>query len=586
MKSKQHGVFSNFLFIIRYTYNINKLFLGLKIAQITLNILSQFVPIIFIRLILNEISLNRNFKMTLVYISIFSLLTFLANVILTTLDYFSKNQLEITIRKMKNELGNVVMKMDYCSVEQPQIRDFVELASDSINFSTVYTQIEIIITTFFAAIGLISIIVTVQPIILLFVAFSSIIRLLVDKKNRKLWGKWRPKYAPLLRKLNYFFRIMKTVEFGKEIRINNLQKWIYQKTDEHTEEYLKKATKHNFEIQRNGIVASLANIIQESFVYLVLVYNVVFNGLTIGDFSMYITSINKFIDNVSSLINAVSTIMQVSLFVGDFRYCLDLSNQKNESKTILPNKELILIEFKNVSFKYPNSDKYVLKNISLKFKSNETYSIVGINGAGKTTLVKLLCRFYEPTEGEILINGINIKYIDNYTNILSAVFQDYKLFSFSVEDNISLSDDSNKSEIYNYIKKCGLEKKINQLPQKLKTFVNKEFSSEGIEFSGGESQKLVLARALYKNAPIVILDEPTSALDPISEAELYSKFNEISGGKLAIYISHRLSSCQFCDQIIVLDQGEVVQCGSHSELVNERGLYAQLWGIQSQYYMG
>lgn len=245
------------------------------------------------------------------------------------------------------------------------------------------------------------------------------------------------------------------------------------------------------------------------------------------------------------------------------------------------------VEFKDVSFQYPNTGTYVLRHVNLKFKVGEKLAVVGMNGSGKTTFIKLMCRLYDPTEGEILLNGINIQKYDykEYLSIFSVVFQDFRLFALSLGQNVSASAayDSEKAE--KCLKKAGFDKRLASMPDGLDTFLYKDFSTDGVEISGGEAQKLALARALYKDAPFIILDEPTAALDPISEYEVYSKFNEIAGGKTAIYISHRLASCRFCDQIAVFHTGEIIQKGTHEELLADRkGKYYELWNAQAQYY--
>lgn len=244
------------------------------------------------------------------------------------------------------------------------------------------------------------------------------------------------------------------------------------------------------------------------------------------------------------------------------------------------------IEFCDVSFKYPSSDSYALRNVSLKFKNAERLAVVGMNGSGKTTFIKLLCRLYDPTEGKILLNGVDIrKYdYDEYMSIFSVVFQDFKLFSFSLGQNIAASVEYNKAKVEDCLNEAGFSNRLQEMIDGVDTWLYKDFDEKGVEISGGEAQKIALARALYKDAPLIILDEPTAALDPIAEYEIYSKFNEIVGSKTAIYISHRLSSCRFCDDIAVFDNGQIVQRGRHDELVDSDGKYHELWYAQAQYY--
>lgn len=242
-------------------------------------------------------------------------------------------------------------------------------------------------------------------------------------------------------------------------------------------------------------------------------------------------------------------------------------------------------EFKDVSFQYPGSDVRVLDHVNLKFNVGEKLAVVGKNGAGKTTLIKLLCRLYEPTEGEILLNGINIwKYsYQEYTKIFAPVFQDYTLFSLQLEDNIVFSKDSDEERLMDCLDKVGLKDRVNRLPDGLHTQLNHN-NGEGVDLSGGEGQRIAIARALYKDAPFIILDEPAASLDPIAEAEIYEKFNELVNGKTSIYISHRMSSCQFCDRIVVFKEGKIVETGTHASLMKENGEYARLFRTQAEYY--
>ncbi|MBQ8922684.1 MAG: ABC transporter ATP-binding protein [Oscillospiraceae bacterium] len=243
-------------------------------------------------------------------------------------------------------------------------------------------------------------------------------------------------------------------------------------------------------------------------------------------------------------------------------------------------------EFRHVWFKYPNTEQYVLRDVNLKWRIGEKMALVGRNGCGKSTLVKLLCRLYDPTKGEITLNGIDIrKYdYDDYMALFSVVFQDSSLFAFSLAENVAASTEYDTEKVEDCVRRSGLSERLNTLPEGINTYLYKEFDEHGVEISGGEAQKLCLARAIYKGAPFIVLDEPTAALDPISEHDIYTKFNGIVGTRTAIYISHRLSSCRFCDEITVMDNGEIVERGSHDMLVTAGGHYAELWSAQAEYY--
>lgn len=246
------------------------------------------------------------------------------------------------------------------------------------------------------------------------------------------------------------------------------------------------------------------------------------------------------------------------------------------------------IEFRNVSFRYPGSKEYALKNFFMKLKVGERLAIVGKNGSGKTTMIKLLCRLYDPDEGEILLNGVNIKKYrhEEYAALFSVVFQDYTLFSLEIGENVAVSQKPDADRVRKCLQDSGFKERFDSLPKGMKTYLYKDYEDEGVEISGGEAQKLAMARALYKNAPFVLLDEPTAALDPVAESEIYTNFDKIVGNKTAVYISHRLSSCKFCDRIAVFKEGMLVQYGSHEELLLDAdGEYAVMWNKQAMYYV-
>ena len=309
---------------------------------------------------------------------------------------------------------------------------------------------------------------------------------------------------------------------------------------------------------------------------------------SIGSVVQYVGAINQFTNGLSQLITSASDFWLNAEYV---KLYLDFLNTPSPKyRGTLPvekrNDNEYEFEFRDVSFKYPGTDAYALKNFSLKLRIGERLAVVGMNGSGKTTMIKLLCRLYDPQEGEILLNGINIQKYDynEYLSLFSVVFQDFQLFAFSAGQNVAAAVKYDNSKAMECLDKAGVGERIRQMAKGIDTPLYK-VDEDGVEISGGEAQKIALARALYKDAPFIVLDEPTAALDPVAEYEIYSKFNEIVGTKTAIYISHRLSSCRFCDDIAVFHQGEMIQRGSHEELLkNQKGKYYELWNAQAQYY--
>jgi len=309
-----------------------------------------------------------------------------------------------------------------------------------------------------------------------------------------------------------------------------------------------------------------------------------------GSVTQYIASITALSRGVASFVETVGDMKNNAVFLKTTFAFLDIPDLMYQGSLTTEKRSdcNYEVEFRDVSFKYPGSESYALRHVSMKFRIGQRLAVVGMNGSGKTTFIKLLCRLYDPTEGEILLNGINIrKYkYDDYMALFSVVFQDFGLLSFPVGQNVAASEKYDRAKVRDCLEKAGLSERISEMSDGMDTYLYKDFNSKGVEISGGEAQKTAIARALYKDAPFIILDEPTAALDPVAEAEVYSKFNDIAGDKTAVYISHRLSSCRFCDAIVVFDGGRIVQQGSHEKLVaDEDGKYHELWYAQARYYV-
>ncbi len=309
----------------------------------------------------------------------------------------------------------------------------------------------------------------------------------------------------------------------------------------------------------------------------------------LGAVTQYVASITKVSGGVSSLISTLGDMRNNASFLAQVFEFLDIPNNMYQGSLTVEKRRdrKYEVEFRNVSFKYPGSDNYALRNVNIKFEIGKRLAVVGMNGSGKTTFIKLLCRLYDPTEGEILLNGIDIRKYNyaEYMMIFSVVFQDFKLFALKLGENVASKVDYDSERVLDSLKKAGFTEKLADMESGLATYLYKDYDKDGVNVSGGEAQKIAIARALYKDAPFIILDEPTAALDPVAEAEIYSKFNDIAGDKTAIYISHRLSSCKFCDEIAVFHEGAVIQQGTHASLVaNEKGKYFELWQAQAQYY--
>lgn len=390
----------------------------------------------------------------------------------------------------------------------------------------------------------------------------------------------------------FFYHLINNYSMGKDIRIFKMSDMIRRKGMEARKD-IESAQKQAI---KDGMkVGAWALLVQNLFTVAVYVYvgiKAIYGMITIGQVTKYISAITLLQSQISVLFSLLININTQNLYLESYSELMAVKNQKYDG-TLPVEKRLdneYELEFRNVSFHYPNNDKMVLKNVSFRLKTGHKLAIVGANGAGKTTFIKLLCRLYDPTEGEILLNGIDIrKYnYDEYIRLFSVVFQDYKIFSFSVAENVAAGPEYDRERVIKSLQEAGIYERVQEMKSGIDSRLLKDQQDgdeEGIEISGGEKQKIALARALYRDAPMVILDEPTSALDPIAEQDIYTRFNEMVADKTAVFISHRMSSCRFCDEIAVFDGGRIVQNGTHEALVAEEGVYRRMWEAQAQYYV-
>lgn len=381
---------------------------------------------------------------------------------------------------------------------------------------------------------------------------------------------------------------------GKDIRIYHLRDWFLKKYDQSLEEMEKTFRHiHHWYLFRNVFNAVLT-LLRNSFVYLLLLYRLIQGELTAAQFVYYIGLVNTFTMHVEYVVRYLMMLNNVSMtmsYIREFLSWEDDWNRKEgvgEERLKQMKEQPAELTLRNLSFTYPGNETPTLNHINLTIQSGEKLALLGLNGAGKTTLVKLICGFYHPTEGEILLNGIPIDRFEReeYYSMISVLFQDYTLLPLSLRENITGEgkEDTNEKMLDKALELSGFAERYQRLPQKGDSLLVREVHGESVDFSGGEKQKLLFARALYKQSPLMILDEPTAALDPIAENELYQRYGETMKDSTSIFISHRLSSTRFCDRIVLLENGQLIEQGTHQELMDLNKRYAELFGIQSQYY--
>ena len=488
-------------------------------------------------------------------------------------------------------LAGHTMSMDFEHTEDPEALNQVAKAKDGINWYSggvvgILDEFYNILMNGIVLLGVVTVIAIKCPWLVPIQIGALLIITWLNARNNKIEIENFAKLSKINRIFGYIFWSLIHPMYGKDIRLYDSAEMMKEKGSVESENMVGVWADTAGKQCRNAWGMDITNSFRDGISFFYIGYLAIKKVITLGDFSMCVSAASTLYWSLYNIVRGVQEITKKCNYAADFLKFLDYPAAMPKGTKDTKQGEHV-IEFCNVSFKYPRSEKFVLRNINLTIRSGEHLSIVGLNGAGKTTFIKLLCRLYDVTEGEIKIDGINIKeYSDEaYRKLFSVVFQDFKLFAFSLKENISLDEEEDAERITEVLKLSGLYEDAMKLEHGLDTTLYKSFDEQGTELSGGQQQKVAISRALYRNAPIVILDEPTAALDPVAEYEIYKKFDSLVGGKTAIYISHRLSSCKFCDRIAVFAEDTIKEYGTHESLVNkENGIYAEMFAAQAQYY--
>ena len=489
-------------------------------------------------------------------------------------------------------LGSKIMNMDFEILEGPYGKNKLQKAKNSLGNEGVYVFLDYLFELITAIVGFTSFVVilsTLNPWIVVILFISFVLPLLADLVADKLVNGTKDKRAEIDRHLNYMTKSSRDFYIAKDIRLYNMRDCLQRMSEYFIGEKKFWTNKVYLYYFISDVVRTFMGIIVRGGAYAYLIYMCLTSDLSGSELVLYLTSILTFGTWISNLGMNINSVHQLNISMCDYREFLDIENtMKNENGLPIPSEQPYDIKIHNLSFTYPGSENAVLQNINLHIAPGEKLAIVGLNGAGKTTLVKLLCGLYRPSDGEVLLNDTNIAEFnrDEYYSIISAVFQDARFMPISIAENISMKpiEKSDIARINYCIELAGLSDKISSLKNGIETKLVKNVNDDAEELSGGEMQKLLLARAIYKNSPVIILDEPTSALDPIAENEMYLRYSELTKGKTSVYISHRLSSCIFCDRIAVFDNAKLVEEGTHEQLLNSGKKYSELWNAQAQYY--
>jgi len=496
--------------------------------------------------------------------------------------------------KYLNMLADKIMTTDYANIASAKGQNMIQRAFSNVDHyrSGTGRVVDTSVSLGASIVGLLMysfIVTTLHPLIVIYLILMSVLSLKISKRVNDWEYKNRENWTPLDKKLRYIESQTGDFAKAKDIRLYNLKGWFLELFKDALRERVVWLIKENKNWAKFGIFTYLMTFVRDGIAYGYLIYMMLYGNMPVADFILYFGVIAGFAGLLRQLFDGASDMYQISLGFCDLREFLELKDTKNlDSYKKLPEDNTYDIEFKNVSFTYPGSDKKIIDNLSLRIEKGEKLALVGLNGAGKTTLVKLLCGLHESTEGTITVGGVDVREIDReeYFNAFSAVFQEVYMLPMTFAENVASAAESvvDLERAERVAQLAGIMSKVKDMPDGFKTKVVKSVFPDAIELSGGEQQKFALARALYKDAKIIVLDEPTAALDPIAENEMYLKYNEFAKERTSVFISHRLSSTSFCDRIVLIDGGKITEMGTHIELMEKGGTYRVMFDKQSHYY--
>lgn len=611
----------NDFFIIKEGLKLVKIYLGknyfsLNLIVKILRAVSPYITIYCTGLIITALAEKRDFKEILLYVLIATLSTLVIDVIVRTVNRKALIMLNSCWEKHSALLSRKALELDFAKAESSSVQELRGKIEENANNGNGLTWVAECVAEMISCLVSVAVAVVMisgmvvkrasvpltgimafadSPLFAVVLIISAFIGIAVsvkyhgqsEKKQFNIFNRV-VKFNPILEYYNQ--KYLNENESGKDVRIFDERGLIEEEIREKIYKPTEKMRNDVFKVWAGmGQISTVITNLLGGAVYVFVGLKALAGAFGAGKVVEYYGAITKLISACTDIAgNAGYLRANNGQLKQEIEYLSLKSDMVSGDRTVDDiDEENCVFEFHNVSFAYPETQGLVLKNFSMKIHSGERLAVVGMNGSGKSTMIKLLCRLYDPTEGKITLNGIDIREFNysEYLKLFAIVFQDFKLLAFPVGENVACSEVYDEEKVWKCLQMAGIKERVEQFPKKLGTAIYKLYEKDGIDLSGGEEQKIAIARALYKDAPFVILDEPTAALDPIAESEIYSRFNDIIGNKTAVFISHRLSSCRFCTRIVVFHEGRIVEEGTHEELLTDTGgKYSQLWNAQAQYY--
>jgi len=592
----KYNVWQNTVYVVKNAWARDKIVLYVILAQILLTPAIPAVAMFLPKTVVAQIIGGADISALVTAVLAFTAATVLLQTAKSYLDNTAHTR-RVSLRLwVCYDILKKAITTDYANLENKRFTDAKQKAHDNTQSNSTSTE-QIYYTLLGLGVNLfgfalyIALLISVNPLVLVLTAATSVLGFVVRRWANK-WGHDRDEEdANYGKRLWYIGGLGDNTALAKDIRIFGMIDWLRDVYNA----YLKLSFNWKRRVQNRHFIADAvdcaAALLREGAAYAFLIWLVLFQGLPVDQFVLLFAAIGGFSDWVTGILKEYSALQQHSLNYCRVREYLEYPDvfKREEGDFIAPELDKAYsLELRGVCFRYPGADEDTLRDIDLTIRAGEKLAIVGLNGAGKTTLVKLLCGFYDPTAGAVLLNGTDVRVYDRekYYRLFTAVFQEFNILPVSVAENISQLPDGefDRGRVEHCLELAGLADKVASLPEGMETLLRKEVHDEAAELSGGETQRLMLARALYREAPMLILDEPTAALDPIAESRLYERYNELSAGRTSVYISHRLASTRFCDRVIFIDGKSIAETGTHDELIKKGGKYAGLFEIQSKYY--
>ena len=597
-KAKKYGLFSNIAFIVAEMFSYRQQTRYTLTLLILLEILDTSITIAIPAVAVAALESSAGAGRFLVQMGVVLLIFAMIQVArIFVLNDYTWDGVIVRVYDFLVQMIYKCISMDYCNRENHENQKLFgkaneSLASDWIGVQNVMKQLPYVFVNFFGMILFGGAILLVDFRILLILLVMLVFNIQTNRWARAYLNSHIEENSEIGRKSNYLQRKIGEVNCGKDIRIYQMEKWFGKVLASYVEQgqQWQKRIEKRFYVPVASDAVFIA--LRDGVAYLILIQQAIAGEISLTEFTLMIGVVSNFSSWMFGFVNSVTEVLNADKLVAFFREALDLQDRfKHGYGKCVTEKELKVgpkIELKNVTFRYGEDEKEILSDVNLTIESGENIALVGGNGAGKTTLVKLLCGFYHPTQGEILVNGVSIEEydIEEYFKLIGIAFQDINPIALTLVNNVTCTEKENADmdKFWKAVKDAGLYDKIQSLEKKEDTYIEPILDKNGIQLSGGENQKLMLARCIYKDAPFLILDEPTSALDPLAESEIYEKYNEMTVNKTSIFISHRLASTRFCDKILFLENGKIIEEGTHEELLKLGGRYAHIYEVQSHYY--